>query len=105
MRMINTINEHLAKIWLLGSMVIAAYLHSTGDPLTFAGYVGLCVGWVSLCMRSPIEVHSGYATTGYSHTNELKSTDLDEGKSKRTVVNDLKQSNSDIHMPCSSIRE
>ena len=86
MRMINTINEHLAKIWLLGSMVIVAYLHSTGDPLTFAGYVGLGVGWVSLCMRSPIEEHSGYATIRHSHTNELKSTDLDARAIKHEAI-------------------
>ena len=100
--MINRINEHLAKIWLLGSMVVAVYLHSIGDPMTFPAYVGLCMGWLSLCMRSPTEAHSGYATTGYSHTNELKSTDLDEGNAKRTVVNDFKQSNSE---PCTQSHE
>ena len=105
MRMINTINEHLAKIWLLGSMVVAVYLHTIGDPMTFPAYVGLCMGWLSLCMRSPIEVHGGYGTMGHSQTNELKRTDLDERKSKHIVVEGVKQPIRDVQMPCQQSRE
>ena len=105
MRLINAIDDHLAKMWALGSMVMAAYMHSINDPFTFPFYVGLCAGWFTLCMRPPIEKHGGYATMGCSQTNELQSADLDKRTSKHTIVADPKQSNSDIRMPCQQSQE